>query len=733
MNQYLPQYLLNLGLKKETERVFEGIGLGRQRELNNWFEDKWLQLEFVRDSVSTFFEGSEGLDFEQLKNILVKKRNEFSEFSEFFIANGEGLINITTAQSQVGKHCNDTNYFVKAINGQQNMYGPYIDPDTLAVGHCHSDFFDEVTLMFALPLHNSRTGRNAVLCGRIPNDVMSDVIQEEDTHVYKESGDNYLFMVKNNRGIAPGTAISRSRFEDDAFTRGDNLKDGIPTKKWGHVQIKKYTEFEIVFNDPATNELHAGVALTIKNGSNVDAWPGYPEYRHIYVGGKGLLIHPPHSDEVWGMMCEGDIEEIYKFRSLNLKLPLVVGAFSLMMMAAQLMLSTGEMAFKTLLINVLPWIINIGIVGLMTKILVVNPMKNVVHILQDVAEGGGDLTLRVPKTSNDEIGEVSRWFNKFLSSQLATIKRAGMVSRTSEESSGSLSLRTEGIQSQAPLVKESVKTIVGNLSKQNKVFESTKVKFTKLTSESEKIDQSITMIDHKINNTSTNATKSIESSSNVLNTMENLKDEMSTAMTSMHTLQDYSNRINNIVSTIDKIAKQTQLLALNATIESARAGEAGRGFGVVAENISNLAIESAKATVTIGHLISEVQQETEITAQNIENISGRVQKGSDSVSETIATFKVIQEEIMDVSETASNISSVVKSQSRDFMNINEEMEELTEALREGSANVEESSESVLQTVDHIFNETNEIKELSKMLFVTSKNLNKIVGGFNINK
>jgi hypothetical protein len=62
---------------------------------------------------------------------------------------------------------------------------------------------------------------------------MSDVIQEEDTHVYKESGDNYLFMIKSNRGIAQGTAISRSRFEDDTFTLGDNLKSGIKTKKLG--------------------------------------------------------------------------------------------------------------------------------------------------------------------------------------------------------------------------------------------------------------------------------------------------------------------------------------------------------------------------------------------------------------------------------------------------------------------------------------------------------------------
>ena len=69
-----------------------------------------------------------------------------------------------------------------------------------------------------------------------------------------------------------GTAISRSRFEDKTFTGGDNLKDGIKTKKWGTVQIKKHTEFEIVFNDPATGSLHPGVEKTMRNSQNLDIW-----------------------------------------------------------------------------------------------------------------------------------------------------------------------------------------------------------------------------------------------------------------------------------------------------------------------------------------------------------------------------------------------------------------------------------------------------------------------------
>ncbi len=729
MNKYFFSYLVNPGLKEESERVFEGIGKGRQRELDNWFEDKWLQLEFIKDSVNTFFESSQKLDFNKLIAILSEKREQFKEFSELFIVNEEGIVNISTAKVQIGKNFKDEVYFKKAIKGEKYMYGPYIDPDTLAVGNCHSDFFDEVTLMFAFPIYNESTRRNAVICGRIPNDVMSDIIQEEDTHVYKESGDNYLFMVKNNRNIPVGTAISRSRFEDNAFTLGDNLKDGIKTKKWGTVRINKHTEFEIVFNDPATNELHEGVANTIKNGSNLEAWPGYPEYRHILVGGKGILIHPPHSDEVWGMMCEGDIEEIFKFKSLNNKLPFLLSISSVLMMVIQFLFLNTELTIKNTLLQSIPWLLNIILVAFMTRTVIVKPLKKVIHILQEVAEGGGDLTLRVPKSSNDEIGEISRWFNKFLSSQMMTIKRAGIVSKTSEDSAKLLSDMSADIQSEAPAVSQSVKQIIENLNKQNSVFDNTKDQFTKLTRESEVIDSSITMIDESINNTNENAIKSIESSQEVLNTMDTLKEEMVRATNSIRTLQDYSKKINEVVITIDRIAKQTQLLALNATIESARAGEAGKGFAVVAEEISKLALDCAEATISIGHLISDVQEETEHTATNIQEIAHKVEAGSDSVKGTINTFGYIQKEIMEVSKTAGKISSLVRSQSNDFIKINNDMDTITSELRADNATVRGSSDNVLYVIDHIFTQTNEIKELSKMLFVTSTNLNNIVDGF----
>ena len=95
-----------------------------------------------------------------------------------------------------------------------------------------------MTLLFMNAVYVNDTFAG-ILCGRVPNDVIGDLIQRESGHVYPDSGDNYIFMAKPemNQHIAPGTALSRSRFEDRTFTHGENLKDGVTTD-WGPCRFR---------------------------------------------------------------------------------------------------------------------------------------------------------------------------------------------------------------------------------------------------------------------------------------------------------------------------------------------------------------------------------------------------------------------------------------------------------------------------------------------------------------
>lgn len=210
------------------------------------------------------------------------------------------------------------------------LFGPYSDKLTSMIGPSTSKFHDAMTLMYLLPILKDGVVIGT-LCGRVPNDVLGDLIQRESGHVYPDSGDNYIFMAKPglNQHIQVGTALSRSRFEDLTFTHGENLKDGVRTD-WGTVSVKEHTELELIFTDPATNELHPGVANTIRNGNNLFVeFPGYSDYRHISVIGKGVTFQLPHCPDQWGMMCEGDLDEVYRIRSINWKMKRAQFGYSL--------------------------------------------------------------------------------------------------------------------------------------------------------------------------------------------------------------------------------------------------------------------------------------------------------------------------------------------------------------------------------------------------------------------
>jgi methyl-accepting chemotaxis protein len=725
----LLSYLLNKNIKVTSGKVFEGIARGRKKALENWFKDTWLALELTRDSLFAYLDEND-VNKEQLIKVLEGKRKQFKDFSELFIINMEGKVAYSTSTVNLGKDMSTLPNYIKGMNAIPLMYGPYIDNDTVKIGNCNSKFSDRVTLMFSLPFINKHNGRKAVLCGRIPNDVMCDIIQDEDTHVYKESGDNYLFMVKSNRGITPGTAISRSRFEDATFTLGDNLKQGVSTKKWGTIKIKEHTEFEIIFNDPATGSLHPGVANTIRNGENLDTWPGYPDYRHIPVGGKGVIIEPPHCEEIWGMMCEGDIAEIYKFNSLNLKIPVLSGITSGVLIFGNYIISLFSNSFALPRL-ILVWGLISVLLTLIVRKLVVNPLNATISILQDIAEGDGDLTLRVKKMSNDEIGELARWFNKFTNNQMSMVKRIGGASKDSQGSAQLLSALMEDVQSNTRTIERSVSDFLSTSQKQNEIFQKNQGNFNLISSAINDMNSLITNVSVNVKDTNEYATSNMDTSRQVLVTMGELETEMKNTLESIGILHKYSQEIDEVTNVISNMSKQTHLLSLNASIESARAGEAGKGFAVVAQEISKLANGSTEAAVSIANLISSVQHETEVAISKVRYIAGQIERESEMVTESMDAFNRIQKEITDVNTDIQSITALIQLQAKEIDKVTSSIEEVAAEIDEDTLENTNRSEAVIELVRSILKQITQVEQASKVLTHSSENLNDIVHAFKL--
>lgn len=203
-----------------VEKMLDNIAHTRRNHLIHWAEGNWAFLEALGKQVA-----GEQPDTQHL--LLEEWLDHAPDYSELFITDRTGTVLTSTYAKHVG--IADLNPKALGEGLKANfLYGPYIDPLTHTIGPSSSRFHDAVTLMFIHPI--TRDGNIlGCLCGRIPNDVMSDIIQREAGHVYRDSGDNYLFMIESrfDTGVKPGAALSRSRFEDAAFTLGDNLKQGV--------------------------------------------------------------------------------------------------------------------------------------------------------------------------------------------------------------------------------------------------------------------------------------------------------------------------------------------------------------------------------------------------------------------------------------------------------------------------------------------------------------------------
>jgi methyl-accepting chemotaxis protein len=244
-------------------------------------------------------------------------------------------------------------------------------------------------------------------------------------------------------------------------------------------------------------------------------------------------------------------------------------------------------------------------------------LGRLIDMIQDIAEGEGDVTKRLEAAGNfgnNELGEVSRLFNLFMD-KLQEILR-GVVSETHKLTAASRQL----LESADLITTNSGETAVQS----NSVSRATQQVTDNLNSLSNGADEMTTTI-HDI---AQNAQQAAKVASSAVGAAE-------AASSTIAKLGQSGAEIGAVIKVITSIAEQTNLLALNATIESARAGEAGKGFAVVANEVKELAKQTAHATEDIGRKIVAIQSNTKAAVETIGTVSGVIHEIND-ISATIA-------------------------------------------------------------------------------------------------
>ncbi len=256
-----------------------------------------------------------------------------------------------------------------------------------------------------------------------------------------------------------------------------------------------------------------------------------------------------------------------------------------------LVLSVARYMFVTMAIALLIVMLLTNIVAL--DRIVVKPIRRVTSALSEIAAGGGDLTARLRIRTNDEIGQLGDNFDQFVS-QLHTIV-GGAVSTA------------EQVDTNSNKVMESARLNVQSTSQQ---LQETELVSTALQEMSHTTEEIARNADETASHTQTCNKLAQDGNEVVQKTVEQinrLSGDMSHTADKIQQLRDMSDTIGSVLGVIKSIAEQTNLLALNAAIEAARAGEQGRGFAVVADEVRNLAKRTQESTSEIERIIDDLQ------------------------------------------------------------------------------------------------------------------------------
>ncbi|MBF0286263.1 MAG: methyl-accepting chemotaxis protein [SAR324 cluster bacterium] len=313
--------------------------------------------------------------------------------------------------------------------------------------------------------------------------------------------------------------------------------------------------------------------------------------------------------------------------------------------------------------------------------LITKPIHENIRFLKYIAEGKGDLTRRLAVDANDEVSELSKWFNVFIEQIQNIVKQIAHSADVINKDSVAL---TESV--------EQVSSTMHNLT-QLATDQSASIEET--AAAAREIHSGVEM-------TANYAQDADKSSKEADDESKEGSKAVAKMQTSMRRIQETATEIDNFIEAINEIANQTNLLSLNAAIEAAKAGEQGKGFAVVADEVRRLAENSAKVTQEIQNLIQESNQ--------------RISDGQEAVQMVETSLQRISKKITDSSELVSHISGATSEQNVALQEINETLEKLADSsaeIAEAATSIDEMTKQQSQSTQHSTDQAHELLEQIK--------------------
>ena len=331
----------------------------------------------------------------------------------------------------------------------------------------------------------------------------------------------------------------------------------------------------------------------------------------------------------------------------------------------------------------------------------ISPFSKMAGLLEDIGKGGGDLTIRLDDSRSDEVGRMAKGYNSFVEYLADILKQVSRVGDDLLASVSHIDQKTEQMTSELSAQTgntEQVATAIDEMGATAKEIASNAQSAAGNTQEAENL-----------------ATQGTQSVVNTLESVNQTTDQLAETTVLVTKLADETDSIDSVLEVIRSVSEQTNLLALNAAIEAARAGEHGRGFAVVADEVRTLASRSHDSAKEIQTTIEKLKHQTQVVVESIGKSVDVSKISLREASQSGEHLEQIVQNMSQVNEMNFQIASATEEQSNVIDEITPHVAAIAHVSRLNSTNLNETSQDCQQ-----------LKE-------TATRLNQLVANFKLNK
>jgi len=343
----------------------------------------------------------------------------------------------------------------------------------------------------------------------------------------------------------------------------------------------------------------------------------------------------------------------------------------------------------------------IGLIAVVVYLMILPLTKRITRLqetMHDIAEGDGDLTKRIEPLKNDEIGQLVKEFNTFIDKIQGLVKETVVITAEVEQSTNTASTIS--------------RHTIDIIEEQKQEIDMVATSANELAQNSSEISYNANLSQELASNAETQVAQGASVVNQATSGITKLAENVSAAAIVVNKLKEDSQSIGEVLNVIRGIAEQTNLLALNAAIEAARAGEQGRGFAVVADEVRTLASRTQESTASIEKIIDELQntaskavtvmESSRTEAQSSVELTEQVQS---VLTEITGVITSIQNQTQEIAQSVTQQSTVAEEVSKSIENVRG----LTEDTVQGAAEMSDGLQGLQTYSENLTTVVNQFK------------------------